>query len=383
MQTINSENRFERFGEKHKRYFKPIGKFITAIGAVVILLILIELSSLLIVNIYVSKSSELTINNQRSLEDYIDRSMIDSFFIEKKKIDKIEYSPYVGYVRVPNFKGEYYNIDNESIRKTTNPCVDNSKKLIKIFVFGGSAVWGTGIRDSNTIPSKLSEQLCLENYNIEVTNFGEEGYTNTQGMIKLQLELRNNNFPDIAVFYDGVNDVFSSYQSGVAGLPQNIENRKKEFNSLSKYKITGILPNFFKIIRKISLSSNYIVKFSSNKLNMETSEIYLNNIRIVNSLEKEFKFKSFFYWQPILSTKDNLSDFEKGVKYDKELIDIYNDVAKIIDDSEKVTNLINIFDDKEETIFIDFVHVYGKGNDIIAKRISIDITKYLKTLEVK
>lgn len=381
MQTIDTDNRFEKWAEKYNVCFQSAGYFIKAIGVVVILLILIESSSLLIVNIYESKSSGLIANDQRSLENY--NGITDNFFIEKDEVDKVKYSPYVGYVRLPNFKGEYYNINNKSIRKTSNPCINNSKELINIFVFGGSTVWGTGARDHGTIPSKLSEQMCLKDYNIKVTNFGEEGYTNTQGMIKLQLELRNNNIPDIVIFYDGVNDVFSSYQHGVAGLSQNIKNREKEFNSIFEYRITSVLPNFNKIIRKISGYSNYVVKFSSDELNIETSEIYLNNIRIINSLGKEFKFKSFFYWQPILSTKDNLSDFEKNIDYNKELIDIYNNVSSIINDSKKVTNLIDIFDDKEETIFIDFAHIHEDGNNIVANRISKDLNKYLKNLEVK
>ena len=55
-------------------------------------------------------------------------------------------------------------------------------------------------------------------------------------MMELFLQLREGNIPDLVVFYDGVNDVFSAYQQGKAGIPQNENNREKEFNSIRSKK---------------------------------------------------------------------------------------------------------------------------------------------------
>ena len=61
---------------------------------------------------------------------------------------------------------------------------------------------------------------------------GESGYVNTQSLLALELELRGGNVPDEVIFYDGVNDVFSTFQNNEAGLPQNEQNRATEFNLL-------------------------------------------------------------------------------------------------------------------------------------------------------
>ena len=46
--------------------------------------------------------------------------------------------------------------------------------------------------------------------------------------------------PDLVVFYDGVNDTFSGYQSQVAGHTQNEFNRRREFNLTHPRRIADL-----------------------------------------------------------------------------------------------------------------------------------------------
>jgi len=99
-------------------------------------------------------------------------------------------------------------------------------------LFGGSTTWGVGARDPFTIPAEPSRALSEvePELRVHVLKFGEKGYVSTQSLLALLLELREGRAPDLAVFYDGVNDVFAGYQQGVAGLPQNEHRRVREFN---------------------------------------------------------------------------------------------------------------------------------------------------------
>lgn len=63
----------------------------------------------------------------------------------------------------------------------------------------------------------------------DIINLGETSYVSIQDTILLLRLLQQGVRPDIVVFYDGVNDTFSAYQQGVAGLPQNEFNRQTEF----------------------------------------------------------------------------------------------------------------------------------------------------------
>lgn len=56
----------------------------------------------------------------------------------------------------------------------------------------------------------------------------------------------------------------------------------------------------------------------------------------------------------------------------------YQRVSELIRDSDEVKDLTDIFNDKQNTIFIDWVHISEEGNSIIAKKISKDVINYLK-----
>jgi len=377
MKKVNPNNRFEKLLRRYSKCISRIDYVIKVIGIVAILMIFLELFSLILVSIY--DSGDYIIKKRSSMDVYDNKNWAKDYHREFKESYKVEYYPYTGYRRTPNYEGKYINLDNESIRKTYFQCKDDHKNTIKIFAFGGSTMWGTGARDIGTIPSFLSKYLCEEGINVEVTNFGESAYTSTQEIIRLQLELRKENYPDIVIFYDGVNDVYTSYQSRVAGLPPNNENRIIEFNLRKRF---NIFPNLNRAIGRI-IRTLYGDSLTNGELNdnliIETANIYLNNIKVIKALENKYKFKAFFYWQPSLYTKQHLSDDEKNkIYYDKSLNKSRIMVLNLIKSSKQVNDLTGIFNNKKNTIFIDEYHISEEGNSIIAREMSKDILKYIK-----
>ncbi len=137
------------------------------------------------------------------IDVYADPDWVAEYFNEFTASYRTQYYSYVGYRRYPNFRGKYINLDEEALRRTVPDCSDRSANALRIFVSGGSAVWGTGARDEATIPSLLARKLCETGIPAKVTNFGESGYTNTQELIRLIVELRKEHIPDIVLFYDG------------------------------------------------------------------------------------------------------------------------------------------------------------------------------------
>ena len=160
------------------------------------------------------------------LEDYF-KEFISSY--------NTTWRSYVYWRRRP-FKGNYINIDDRGIRQTAPSGITaaEASKTLRIFMFGGSTLWGWGARDQGTIPSLLEKALSKRNIKSEITNYAEVGYVNTQELIELILQLQRGNVPDLAIFYDGVNDVYAAYQSGVAGKPQNEWKRELEYNISSR-----------------------------------------------------------------------------------------------------------------------------------------------------
>src|SRR5713226_8515484 len=236
----------------------------------------------------------------------------------QKNVLREQWRSYV-YWRLRPFHGAYINIDEKGIRRTWNRSISPSPSQVKIFMLGGSTLWGWGARDEFTIPSIVSKKLASQLRTPPwVTNFGETGYVSTQEVITLMLELRKGNVPDIVVFYDGVNDAWAAFQAGVAGVPQNEFNRIIEFNSKDSLNVRG------GILEKLGLyrfSRGVLASFGSATTAGASSrrrfldpvladavvDVYLGNVQLVKALAREYGFRTAFFWQPTIYSKKSFS----------------------------------------------------------------------------
>ncbi len=197
------------------KYFQTVA---TILLTTILLIAVLEGFSFLGITAYRYVSTQGASDSRVNNEVYDNCSWADEYFKESRQC-RTQYIPYIGWSRV-EYSGKYVNIDENGLRYTWNS-KNSSNDTVKIYFFGGSTTWGTGARDNYTIPSLVSKYLFENNINAEVTNYGETGFQNTQEMIFLMMELRRDNKPDIVIFYDGVNDVYSAYQHKKAGLPQH------------------------------------------------------------------------------------------------------------------------------------------------------------------
>ena len=243
--------------------------------------------------------------------------------------DDVRWMPYVYWRRTPR-QGPYINIDDRGIRATT----PGSPTGLKIYMFGGSTMWGTGARDDYTIPSMLSKELQRKGVAASITNFGESGWVSFQSHVALQLELREGRRPDLVIFYDGVNDTFAGFQQGVAGRPHNESNRVAEFNFLRKPLQQRLAMAAADIARRLSarrfvrlLTSpanevNLTIELekaapgarsdpaAKERLARQVIDAYASTVELVQALGDRYQFKSLFYWQPTVSHKPEVTPFE-------------------------------------------------------------------------
>jgi lysophospholipase L1-like esterase len=282
------------------------------------------------------------------------------------------FAPYY-YWRTKSLSGEFINVSSEGIRKTVkNP----AKGAKKVFLFGGSTAWGTGAPDDSTIPSIMNKHLGKD-YNI--INFGESGYVSTQELNYLLERLTNNDIPDLVVFYDGVNDIYAGTYS--PAIPRDPQNMRTRWGSNASNGLSGFLLGIY-------LQSNYRLLF--NKLNIWDKSIesqieknskkvisnYEAHIRQVKALEREYGFKSFFFWQPYLFS------LTRDVKpYEQEIIKRKSPVlVKAMRESylvakkqfsnreqERIFFIGNVLDNYTEPIYIDWCHLGPNGNSYVGK----------------
>jgi lysophospholipase L1-like esterase len=312
---------------------------------------------------------------------------------------KARWTSYVYYRRVP-FAGDLINVDSNGIRRTPQVATQTPLSLspLRIVLFGGSTMWGTCSRDSGTIPSALARNITASPANrpCEVVNMGESGYVSTQAIIRLQLELRKGNIPDIVILYDGVNDIFSSYQNGVAGMPQNESHRATEFNLLKepeRMRRLGFVDFWNRTVTAgivsgihSSIAAPVAVPTPPRQTAEDIVQLYTQNLKIVEALSRQFGFRYEAYWQPVVFTRANPSAYEgkeaERMAYVRSLfLDVYGRVARdpLLTRNPRFHNLSTVFDTEASPVYLDFCHISETGNAIVARRMYADIEKSVRS----
>jgi len=305
----------------------------------------------------------------------------------------VEYKPYIGWNR-KEFNGQYVNINTDGMRDTWHPKKNEKEDLPKIFVFGGSTVWGTGVDDNRTIPSELSKIFIENNDPHIVYNFGESGYSITNNIMELIVNLKNGNIPDKAIFYNGSNLVHQTYNEGDPKINPFMKTFAARMNYGNYHKSS--LDHFRLAIHKIIFNHSKIVKILDNFLKNEKSESYdpspipnesftkITSNRIIDyytdclvlldNIAKGYGFEIIFIWQPTIFTESLVFDIEKSfdqLSHNEQLSDIFILCNQKLSSLKlkNFYNMTNVFYNKTEPIFIDFTHITGDGNRIIAEKI--------------
>jgi hypothetical protein len=131
------------------------------------------------------------------------------------EMDELDYThvPYLG-PRLEPVRGRYVN-GGDGVRASYGDDADGPV----VWFFGGSTMWGEGQRDDHTIPSEVARLAEADGRPIRVVNYGERGYTAYQELFLFEQELAAHGPPDLAVFYDGINEV-GTQQEVLASLSE-------------------------------------------------------------------------------------------------------------------------------------------------------------------
>jgi lysophospholipase L1-like esterase len=340
-------------------------------------------------------------------DSYGDADWPSEYCDEQREL-AMEWHPYV-YWRLRPFDGEIINVDGDGLRHTWNwspGSGDCDAGRTRIFVLGGSTIWGPAARDDYTVPSYLSKMLVDAGLCVEVLNLGETGYVSTQELILLQRKLQHGDIPDLVVFYDGVNEIFSAFQNNEAGLPQNEDHRRKEFNFLldqdrvrRAYLSQLLAPEGLSRVRN-ALRKRLVSEESAGGIGLRPEQVevvdepsdrdeliaraltmYKSNVEMAQLMARHYGFDVLFYWQPMIFTKRSLTAYERSwyedaaAKWKEFLLAEYQLVESdaFLSQHRRFRSLAKIFDAIEEGYYVDAFHLTEDGNRIVAGEIAKDV----------
>ena len=114
------------------------------------------------------------------------------------------YHPMLMWVH-PDIKGETLNIKDQ-LRRSYQPDLKGQQPIVVHF-YGGSTTFGAYQRDEHTIPSEFARIAEAHGIPVQVANYGAIGYSTIQETTAFMLETLRGHIPQVAVFYNGWNDI--------------------------------------------------------------------------------------------------------------------------------------------------------------------------------
>jgi lysophospholipase L1-like esterase len=315
-----------------------------------------------------------------------------AYFDEFHRGVRVDWKPYVGWWQRP-FRGSHLTIDERGLRPTPGERTVGEDTL-RIVCFGGSTMMGMGARDEHTIAAILARRLSELGLLAAVTNYGQLGHNSTQETITLQQLLKAEERIDIAIFYDGVNEMACAEQTGRADRLFNEARRRAEFNLLLPERrrdlilaaVMAAVPRTLRRLRQLtglplrgpaSVAPADLSRVDLARLAREVILVYTRNLRLVRTLAREHGFRPIFFWQPVITTKAaktaDEQRWECDYTHDSEgRVRLYNAIigerrrCPELAQATDVVDLSTLFDSCVDPVYIDLYHLSETGNAAVA-----------------
>lgn len=278
---------------------------------------------------------------------------------------KFEYVDYLVWRR-KDYTGKYINVLNGRRLTPTNVRRDGPM----VAVFGGSALWGTGVKDSETIPSWMARRVAND---FRVENFGNLGYVAFQDFLRFYELLQDHQLIRHAVFYDGANDAYASCVSpgkNRATLDYYQMKGKVEYRKGSDLRLAELAQFVASYLPRRHATMHYRCDDES-----EASEAALAMVKIWKTIEdvaEKSGVKAYFFLQPVSFVSDSDVSY---LQIDETVTRSFRNFYKYVDIQarraglHRYYNLSDILSGRTGRYFIDYSHITSEANGIIANAI--------------
>jgi hypothetical protein len=196
------------------------------------------------------------------------------------------------------------------------------------------------------------------------------------------------------VFYDGVNEMMCAEQTGMADGVFHQASRRAEFNLLHPDRrreliaaaLITLLPRTVRRLRTLTgrLLLGPLPRVRTDlaaqdleALAEEVAAVYAANLRLVRLLAEAYRFRPLFFWQPVITTKQQKTADEAffETEFTPDLAARRQLYAAIIAARRRhpelaaapdAIDLSRVFDERTEPVYIDFYHLSEAGNAAVA-----------------
>jgi len=341
-----------------------------------------------------------------------------SIYQEESDI-RLSYEPFTGW-RMEELHTPHINVDEHGVRQTVGNPEGNRADIPRIFLFGGSAMWGEGLSDEHTIPSLIAREVNATEPFTEITNYGQLGYSLRQEVIKLATLLASGSIPDYVVFYDGCNDFFLNTLDTVPhrtfrdtrmrevlgdiwSLPEDGKDpvtvaNTSVFSPAFWKKLARGAATYIQVIHypvalyeRVAVGTGIREKVKSMPVASQKErdavvatmiDSYIGSVQILDALSKHYGFDYMLVWQPTVYSKKLTEEEQRLPDISAEtygdLSSVYVSVADKLSRAglRQFIDLSGSFEGTTGNVFTDTCHITPDANTIIAAHIRGAIKDY-------
>jgi hypothetical protein len=324
----------------------------------------------------VSRASGVTDDPRARLPNYANVTWAPQHYREFNQT-KIDYKSFIGWRHSP-FHGETINVGGPyAQRLTINQGTAKSKKA---YFFGGSTMWGIGVRDDATIPSQFAAATGIWS-----ENFGEVAYTAHQSLILLVQLLQDGHRPDIVVFYDGVNDASDKCRTELtpyshareAAFDGLFKNARDKFSFHVYFAGLRAFATWvrYEIDRRVAPAEagrSYDCDSNPEKAT-KIAQNLLADWKMAEQLVASYGGRFVGILQPVVyfsqTRQDHLRDDPALRNLRAEFQAVYPLVERAMTEDDALYNMVSALD-VDDYIYVDISHLSPNGNALIAARMA-------------
>lgn len=296
------------------------------------------------------------------------------------------YDPYRAHWPRP-LATRYVNIDTAGHRVTPQPPPAGPAPR-RVYLLGGSTMWGIGARDSATIPALVAAALRERGIrDVEVVNLAQRAYNTTQESVTLLLELANGRVPAAAVFLDGFNDITTAIRQGEPGhtfaddrvdqlIRQGQAGFWSQFVGLGRHSLVVMDLLAAAGMAEAGAGGPYPARLICGPV----AARYRQTALAVEALGRGFGFPVRYFLQPVLPASHKPPSAWEKQQYTREALGpcmAAIDSAMADHREGLFVSLVDLFDADTATVFLDRVHLTEAANRRVAERIADELVVML------
>lgn len=245
-----------------------------------------------------------------------------------------------------------------------------------VWWFGGSAAWGWYQRDDYSLPSLIAKEAAAAGVVLDIENRAVPGWTVGQSVRSFAELLATGERPDIAVFYDGANDISMQRARNVAGRGADeaegalIEPRVDALLRTGPLPWSGqsddpVAPLPPERLTPAQVAEHAMVRFG-------------NGVRLGTTLGEVAGVPTVFSWQPVFPTAPEAAGDDDPIS-PQERVE-WRTIVPVVrrDMPDGVVDLTDSLDAIDRPVFVDWVHTDEHGAAEVARHFAPEIIARLE-----